>query len=52
MLSTETILADRFQLRESLNSNPVRQTWLGRDLQRRDRVVIKLLDHGKWYAMG
>ncbi|TVU55017.1 MAG: serine/threonine protein kinase [Arthrospira sp. PLM2.Bin9] len=46
MLSTETILADRFQLRESLNSNPVRQTWLGRDLKRRDRVVIKLLAMG------
>lgn len=46
MLSTETILADRFQLLESLNSNPVRQTWLGRDLKRRDRVVIKLLAMG------
>ncbi|MGC9525252.1 MAG: serine/threonine protein kinase [Limnospira sp.] len=46
MLSSGTVLADRFQLVEPLNANPVRQTWLGRDLKRRDRIAIKLLAMG------
>lgn len=43
MLSTETVLNTRFRLKQPLNSNSVRQTWLAEDLKFQDQVVVKLL---------
>lgn len=43
MLSALEVLNTRFQLKEPLNSNSVRQTWLAEDLKYKDKVVVKLL---------
>ncbi|WP_413160164.1 serine/threonine protein kinase [Capilliphycus salinus ALCB114379] len=43
MLSPGTVLNTRFRLKEALNSNSVRQTWLAEDLKFKDQVVVKLL---------
>jgi serine/threonine protein kinase len=43
MLQVEQILQDRYQLSQKLGQTPSRQTWLARDLERQDLVVVKLL---------
>jgi serine/threonine protein kinase len=43
MLQVEQILQNRYQLSQKLGQNPSRQTWLARDLERQDLVVVKLL---------
>jgi serine/threonine protein kinase len=43
MLSPGTVLNTRYRLKETLNSNSVRQTWLAEDLKFKDQVVVKLL---------
>ena len=48
MLEAETILQNRYQLKQKLGDNPARQTWLAIDSQLPDKpqVVIKLLAFG------
>jgi len=48
MLEAETLLQDRYQLKQKLGDNPARQTWLAIDSQLPDnpQVVIKLLAFG------
>jgi serine/threonine protein kinase len=48
MLEAETILQNRYQLKQKLGDNPARQTWLAIDLQlpENPQVVVKLLAFG------
>jgi len=50
MLAIDRIIQDRYQLQRQLSDNPVRQTWLAKDLQateiERQLVVIKFLAFG------
>lgn len=48
MLEAETILQNRYQLKQKLGDNTARQTWLAIDLELPDnpQVVIKLLAFG------
>lgn len=50
MLETNRILQERYQLKQKLGDNLVRQTWLAIDLQNpnpdRSKVVVKLLPFG------
>ena len=50
MLETDGILQERYQLKQKLGDNPVRQTWLAEDLKNpepdRSQVVVKLLPFG------
>lgn len=48
MLEAETILQERYQLKQKLGDNPARQTWLAIDSQLPDnpQVIIKLLAFG------
>ena len=43
MLTSGTILQDRYQIQQHLNTHPARQTWLAEDLQTSERVVVKML---------
>ena len=43
MLTSGTILQDRYQLKQHLNAHPARQTWLAEDLETGERVVVKML---------
>ncbi|MGF1490875.1 MAG: serine/threonine protein kinase [Microcoleaceae cyanobacterium] len=43
MLSPGTVLNTRFRLKQPLNSDTVRHTWLAEDLMFQDQVVLKLL---------
>jgi hypothetical protein len=42
-MKINTILADRYQLLKKLNHKTSRQTFLARDFQSQDLVVIKIL---------
>jgi serine/threonine protein kinase len=50
MLQVEQVLNNRYQLRQQLGNNGIRQTWLASDLQASDpensQVVVKLLGFG------
>jgi serine/threonine protein kinase len=46
MLDANTILRDRYQLDRQLGKNAGRQTWLAKDLERDESVVVKLLTFG------
>nr|WP_225902688.1 hypothetical protein [Pseudanabaena sp. PCC 6802] len=46
MLDANTILRDRYQLDRQLGKNAGRQTWLARDLEQDEPVVVKLLTFG------
>ncbi|GET38244.1 hypothetical protein [Microseira wollei] len=44
MLQPEQILQERYQLQERLGRTAAgRQTWLARDLESNDQVIVKLL---------
>jgi serine/threonine protein kinase len=45
-MQLDTILADRYQIREQLSSKAGRQTFLAQDLQSQDLVIIKVLRFG------
>lgn len=46
MLQAEQILRDRYQIKQQLGFNAVRQTWLAQDLTTSEQVVVKLLAFG------
>ncbi len=46
MFETDQILLDRYRLQQKLGENPGRETWLARDLQAQQPVVVKLLLFG------
>ncbi|MFN5515028.1 MAG: serine/threonine protein kinase, partial [Cyanobacteriota bacterium] len=46
MISTDTILADRYQIEELLSQKAGRRTFLAKDLQSQLPVIIKLLRFG------
>lgn len=51
MLSSGDILNNRYSLKQILNNNALRQSWLAEDKTEGDRVVVKLLNMGaslKW----
>ncbi len=51
MLSPGQILNKRYRLKQILNNNALRQSWLAEDTKEGDRVVVKLLNMGaslKW----
>ncbi|MBK4731103.1 serine/threonine protein kinase [Oxynema sp. CENA135] len=54
MLEPESVLQERYQLKQPLSDNPGRQTWLAEDLHSSDSVVVKLLVWGgskQWEAL-
>jgi serine/threonine protein kinase len=46
MLEVQQVLGDRYQLKKLLSNNPLRQTWLGVDLENQEQVVVKVLAFG------
>ncbi|MBD2577841.1 serine/threonine-protein kinase [Oscillatoria sp. FACHB-1406] len=46
MLTSDTLLNDRYYLQQLLNSSPARQTWLARDNTTQIQVIVKLLALG------
>lgn len=46
MLTSDTILHNRYQLQQLLNGSPARQTWLARDIESQIQVIVKLLALG------
>lgn len=51
MLSPEKILNHRYRLKETINNNALRQSWLAEDTKKGDRVVVKILNlsaSSKW----
>ena len=46
MLAKGTLLNDRYKLQEKLGDNLLRQTWLAKDNQSRNLVILKLLAFG------
>lgn len=43
MLEPGSVLQERYQLKQQLSKNPIRQTWLAEDKKLGERVVVKLL---------
>lgn len=46
MLESGSVLQNRYQLKQKLSDNPVRQTWLAEDWESHDQVAVKLLAFG------
>lgn len=46
MLTVDRVLQDRYQLKQKLGHNAGRQTWLAKDLETSESVVVKLLTFG------